>query len=170
MPSVCEMSYFLLFKCEYEIILNELLRVEPSLSDVPAELYEILRVESGFPLFGNELNEQHNPLEANLLHLVNFKKGCYIGQEVIARLDSYNKVKQRLMGFKSPLSIPVGCELVAEGNVIGEITSSAVSPMFGNIALGYIRTDFANNGRYVIARNDKLEFELLISSLPFHND
>ena len=48
-----------------------------------------------------EINEYYNPLEAGLKKYINFNKGCYIGQEVIARLDTYSKVKNRLVLIKS---------------------------------------------------------------------
>ncbi len=60
---------------------------------------EIHRIESGFPVYGRELIEDVNPLEAGLERFVSLTKGCYIGQEVIARLDTYKKLQKRLMGL-----------------------------------------------------------------------
>ena len=56
--------------------------------------YERHRVTYGVPGFPSELSSSYNPLEAGLLHLVSFTKGCYIGQEVVARLDTYKKVQR----------------------------------------------------------------------------
>ena len=61
------------------------------------DAFDAFRVENGIPTFPNELNDETNPHEVNLLHEVNFKKGCYIGQEVIARLDTYDKVQKKLV-------------------------------------------------------------------------
>lgn len=62
--------------------------------------YEALRIEAGIPTAPNELNEKHNPLETTLVSAVSFTKGCYIGQEVIARLDSYDKVQRHMLGIE----------------------------------------------------------------------
>jgi folate-binding protein YgfZ len=62
------------------------------------ETFDVIRIESGMPVAPNELNEKHNPLESTLVSAVSFTKGCYIGQEVIARLDSYDKVQRHMLG------------------------------------------------------------------------
>ncbi|MCX7875981.1 MAG: hypothetical protein N2321_07435 [Melioribacteraceae bacterium] len=59
--------------------------------------YDYFRVKNLIPKFPNEINSETNPYEVNLIHEVNFKKGCYIGQEVIARLDTYDKVQRKLI-------------------------------------------------------------------------
>ncbi|MFM7158158.1 MAG: YgfZ/GcvT domain-containing protein, partial [Bacteroidota bacterium] len=102
------------------------------------ERFEIERILSGMGIYGNELYDAYNPLEAGLLHLIDFKKGCYIGQEVIARLDSYNKVQKRIMGFISELSIPLQSTLLHDNTEIGIVTSSHQLPN-GSIGLAYIR-------------------------------
>ena len=61
------------------------------------EEYTALRVLAGVPSAPEELNDAHNPLEGNLRSDVSFSKGCYVGQEVIARLDSYDKVQRELV-------------------------------------------------------------------------
>ena len=60
------------------------------------DAFESYRIKYGIPSFPNEINDSTNPHEVNLLHEVNFKKGCYIGQEVIARLDTYDKVRRNM--------------------------------------------------------------------------
>ena len=72
--------------------------------------FEEYRICSGIPASGSELTVQYNPLEANLSSLISWTKGCYIGQEVIARLDTYKKVQKRLVKIKMaglPPSVPV---------------------------------------------------------------
>ncbi len=65
-------------------------------------LIDAYKIENGIPSDPNELNDLYNPHEAKLIDLVDFKKGCYIGQEVIARLDTYDKVQKHLVGLCFP--------------------------------------------------------------------
>jgi folate-binding protein YgfZ len=143
-----------------------------------SELFEILRIENGTPKAPNEINDKHNPLELALAsEAVSFTKGCYIGQEVIARLDAQNKVQRQLVGLKFPhgtseIGDRISVESLAEtplGDEIGDITSIANSPEHGNIGLGYIRAKYANPGTVVSvkdAEGNKLSATLV--QLPFH--
>jgi hypothetical protein len=111
--------------------------------------FEALRVQFGVPLPGSELNDDHNPWEAGLAHAVNLNKGCYIGQEVIARLDTYDKVKQRLVGLAlTDDSLPsTGTVISSEDRPVGVVTSAVHSPALDcNIALGYVRSACAEAG------------------------
>jgi folate-binding protein YgfZ len=112
------------------------------------ETFDLVRIEAGIPLAPNELNEKHNPLETTLVQAVSWTKGCYIGQEVIARLDTYDKVQRHLMGvvlangdtLTAPLAVSAG-----DGTEIGEVTSAGFSPELGkSIGLAFIKTAFAN--------------------------
>jgi aminomethyltransferase len=118
--------------------------------------YETLRVENGIPSPGRELTETYNPLEAGLTTLISWTKGCYIGQEVIARLDSYDKVQRHLVGLTldgTPESDGIEdleIESPDDGKRIGRVTSLAYSPELGHpIALGYVRTQYAIPGTRV---------------------
>ncbi len=124
------------------IYLNNLVESNPY---VGAIAMDILRIEEGIPLYGSELTETYNPLEASLDRFVSFTKGCYIGQEVIARLDTYKKLQRKLSGFIiSNSSIDDKIEkgvLVYDDEEVGVITSQTWSPVAGKIiALGYIKT------------------------------
>ena len=77
------------------------------------EALEVVRVEQGVPEYGKELSEDVNPLEANLLGYISFDKGCYVGQEVVARLNTYRKVQRSLMG----LSWDADAEPVADASL-----------------------------------------------------
>lgn len=104
--------------------------------------YDVLRIEAGQPTQGREMGDEFNPLEAGLQPIVDFDKGCYIGQEVVARLDTYDKLRQRLVGI-TLARLPVSdgrLDLLVEDETIGFLTSWAESPVHGPIALGYIRT------------------------------
>ena len=69
--------------------------------EMDSESYEVFRVGAGAPVFGAELGEEVNPLEAGLWEAVSFTKGCYVGQEVVARLNTYEKVKRYLSKLSS---------------------------------------------------------------------
>ena len=108
------------------------------LNDDKFNNYRIVNNLAGYP---TEINENYNPLEAGLKKYINFSKGCYIGQEVIARLDTYSKVKNRLVLIKSDTE--VDSELINKDKHIGNITSYT-SPNFynGDYKLAYIRKSF----------------------------
>lgn len=115
-------------------ILAELPRAE-------AGALEQLRVEERVPGLGREMGPAFNALEAGLKEYISFTKGCYIGQEVIARLDTYRKLRRIISLFRirsdSPGEPPTG-PLLQEGTEAGLITSVASSPLHGGwIGLGY---------------------------------
>jgi tRNA-modifying protein YgfZ len=106
--------------------------------------FEPWRIARGLPKAAAELTDQFHPLECGASKAVSFTKGCYIGQEVIARLDSYNKVQRHLRKLSlrsvpaSPPNLP--CELSKEGKSAGLLTSWARLPGDGPVVgLGCIR-------------------------------
>lgn len=121
--------------------------------------FERFRLFHGIPVSPNELSELYNPLEANLGGLISWTKGCYIGQEVIARLDTYKKVQKHLVRVQmeeQPASLPV--KLFCQEREAGMLTS-AVSLEDGRIiGLAYIGANtsledkllFEFNGRNVV--------------------
>lgn len=116
---------------------------------VGSAVYEMLRIEAGLPVFGHEIDDRFNPLEAGLEALISFNKGCYIGQEVVARLDSYDKVQKRLMGLLLPPGgvPPPGTRLEADGKEAGFVTSATWTPTRkGPIAMAYVRRAHAYPG------------------------
>ena len=116
-----------------------------------ADVVEALRVQRGIPAFGKELTEDYNPHEANLVHHVSFSKGCYIGQEVIARLQTYKKVSKYLVGLRWETDGPApGAFLTHDGKRIGIVTSVAHLPHTGaNVGLAYVRKEFVDDGTTV---------------------
>jgi tRNA-modifying protein YgfZ len=88
--------------------------------------YEFLRVLHSVPLFGHEIVNSYNPYEAGLMEAISFTKGCYIGQEVIARLDTYKKVQRQLRMLWSDSYDPPhpGTPVVVAGEQAGIVTSS----------------------------------------------
>lgn len=121
------------------------LSAHPRLS---AQTLEVLRVENRVPLFGVDMTQVTIPLEANLDHAIHYKKGCYIGQEVIARAtyrgQMNKKLVQLLVGQAAP---PAKQELRVGERKVGWITSVVNSPKHGqHLALGYVHRDFLTAG------------------------
>ncbi len=110
------------------------------------ETLDILRVERGYPAFGHELSQEYIPLETGLTDAVCFTKGCYVGQEIIARMESRNRLAKSLRGLKlnGPVSTPAKLEV--EGREAGDLTSAVSSPRLGQIGLAYVRIAFAEPG------------------------
>jgi folate-binding protein YgfZ len=103
------------------------------------QLWEQLRVEQGRPVPGQELTDDYNPLEAGLWHTISLSKGCYIGQETIARLHTYKGVKQQLWGVRlTEFAEPETLITVGEEK-IGRLTSCTQS-QDGYWGLAYIRS------------------------------
>ena len=107
-----------------------------------ADEWETLRVRSGGPAYGSEMGEPYNPLEAGLIGAIDFTKGCYIGQEVIARLDSYHRVQKYMavLRFSEGSEVTIGASLAYEGRTAGEVTSLYRTPGGELRGLGYVRT------------------------------
>lgn len=135
------------------------------------DAYNAYRIENGIAVDPNELNDNFNPHEARLIDLVDSKKGCFIGQEVIARLDTYDKVQRSIVGLCFPEQVDSSEKfslLDDQKNEIGNITSIAFSPKFKkNIALAYVKKSLAVPGTKVIAKNENKIFEVTIHELPF---
>jgi len=107
--------------------------------------WEQLRIEQGRPMPDRELTEDYNPLEAGLWQAVSFNKGCYIGQETIARLDTYKGVKQQLWGIRLSATAVPGTVITLDNEKIGLLTSLTATAA-GTIGLAYIRTKAVREG------------------------
>lgn len=145
-PSISEVSYWLVADVDAASTLLDVLHANSdTIPQLTNEEAEYLRVVAGMGKHGHEWTDAYNPLEAGLLHLTSFTKGCYIGQEVVARLDSYNKVKQRVMGLISPSTFKQGDRVTSEGQPIGSVTS-VVPSLDGShtLALAYVRGEHAH--------------------------
>jgi aminomethyltransferase len=134
--------------------------------------HEVLRVEAGQGAFGRELSPEYIPLETGLWDAVSFTKGCYVGQEIIARMESRGRLAKRLRGlrFAAPPALQTEptaplAKLDAEGKEAGDLTSVVVSPRYGLIGLAYVRTAHAEAGVRLIAAGAEVE----VVDLPFGN-
>ena len=105
------------------------------------ESLEVLRVEAGRPRWGAELSEDVLPPEARLEGAISYTKGCYTGQEIVARLRSRGHVNHILVGLRFDGAAPPapGVRLRAAKAEIGEVTSAVRSPVAGAIGLGFVR-------------------------------
>lgn len=139
--------------------------------------YEMLRIHCGMPAVGNEITEEHNPHEVGLFPFINFEKGCYIGQEVIARLDTYQKVQRQLVGVildaahQTDRALPdAGAPIYAGEQMVGQLTSVCFSPERGcAIGLAVARKQFATHDEPVQIRWPEHTISGRLHSLPFAN-
>jgi folate-binding protein YgfZ len=111
---------------------------------VSEDATEIVRVERGRPRYGFDLDDTTIPQEAGLNErAVSFTKGCYVGQETVARLFYRGKPNRHLRGLRLSQPAPVGAELQLGDRVVGRLSSSVVSPTHGPIALALVRREAA---------------------------
>jgi glycine cleavage system T protein len=134
-----------------------------------------LRIEAGIPRYGIDMNESNFPMEAGLeKRAISYTKGCYIGQETIARADAQGRMNKRLMGLElTSKSAPTSGQAIlappassgTQERVVGTVTSGIESPTLGNvIAMGYLHRDFAEPGSTVVVAGRPAK----VVSLPFY--
>ena len=111
-------------------------------------VWEVLRIQQGRPVPERELTEDYNPLEAGLWQTLSFNKGCYIGQETIARLNTYKGVKQYLWGIRLDAPAEPGSVITVGEEKVGKLTSYTDTEN-GAFGLGYIRTKAGGAGLQV---------------------
>jgi folate-binding protein YgfZ len=116
--------------------------------EISDELYEVLRIERGIPLYGVDMDETTIVPELGLPDLISYNKGCYIGQEIIARIHFRGHIAKQLTGLILSETPDSNVELKSpEGKSAGRITSVTFSPKLGKtIALGYVRYEFLAEG------------------------
>ena len=121
--------------------------------EIPIEEYNHFRIEAGEPAYGSELTEEFNPLEAGLLPYISFNKGCYIGQEVVARLNTYDKVQRKLVKFKwDSVDYELSGKVIEdEDRVVGVMTSS-----LHGLGMGFVRKAKAEEGNVMICDGVKI--------------
>lgn len=138
-----------------------------------SEAMEVLRIEAGIPALGKDMDENTIPIEAGLWKALDFEKGCYIGQEVIARIKWRGRVNWHLVGFKVDglKKVPEpGSEVFAEGKKVGKLTSCTYSSTLNRvIAIGYIRREFNEDSLKVniVNLSDDLYIKASVCTLPF---
>jgi tRNA-modifying protein YgfZ len=133
--------------------------------------WEVARVEAGRPEWGVDMDDTTLAQEAHLeaLHAISFTKGCYIGQEVVARIHFRGHVNRMLRGLRAVGAEPPeqGATLLdAEGRNVGDVRSGVPSPRLGGIALGMVRRE-VEPGTPLTARCDGRECRVELTPLPF---
>jgi folate-binding protein YgfZ len=133
-------------------------------AEVTEAAAEILRVESGRPRFGREMTTATIPQEAGIdERAVSFTKGCYIGQETVARLHYRGKPNRHLRGLRLEAPVSAGDPIALGEREVGAVGTPALSPALGPIALAVIRREAEPGSR--VAVGDGVEAEVV--ELPF---
>ena len=168
------------FSAELVLPVSDLTAAESTLAAAGSEpvgdaAAEVLRVEAGRPRFGVDMDGSNLPDEVGMSDAISTTKGCYVGQEVVARLRTYGRVNRRLVGFRFPDGgIPAGTilrrsdESEPSRTEAGRVTSAVESPAFGSIGLGYAFRDVPEGATLVVAEPPSdPEARAIVSSLPF---
>ena len=150
---------------------RDFLTTENGCISLTSDLRETLRVESGIPVYGVDMDETTIVPELGLDSMISYNKGCYIGQEIIARIHFRGHVAKQLTGLtlSEPGSKATGfgaaTDLVtADGKNAGRVTSITFSPKLDRrIALGYVRYEFLKEGTELRAGDTDVE----VRNLPF---
>ncbi len=133
--------------------------------EVGAEAAEILRIEAGIPRFGAEMGAETLPAEAGIVDAaVSFTKGCYIGQETVARLHYKGRPNRNLRGLRLSGAAAAGASLRLDGREVGAVGAACVSPALGPIALAIVRRE-AQTGDELAVGEDGVTARVV--DLPF---
>ena len=134
-------------------------------------VWEIARIEAGRPEWGLDIDETTLAQEANMdeLHAISYTKGCYVGQETVARVHFRGHVNRHLRGLRFPAGepLPYKAMLVDDsGKTVGDLRSSAISPRLGGIGIGMVRREI-EPGTSVAAHWEGGDSRVEIVALPF---
>ncbi|MEG8946031.1 glycine cleavage system aminomethyltransferase GcvT [Rosettibacter firmus] len=169
-----ELGFELYFKGDENTatkVWNELFEAGKYENITPAGLgaRDSLRLEMGYCLYGNDINETTNPLEANLGWITKLKKNSFIGKESLLKIKEEGLKRKLVPLISEEKAFPRhGYDLVADGKKVGEITSGTVSPILEKaIALGYVSIDYAKEGTQINFLIRGKEIPAYITKLPF---
>jgi tRNA-modifying protein YgfZ len=130
--------------------------------------YESRRIELGRPAAGHELTDAYNPLEAGLAWACSDNKGCYTGQEIIARQITYDKITKSLVGLRSTQRLAVGTELSEGGRAVGMVTSAASNPASQTpMALAIVKRPYNEPGTKLTTSSATDSQTVEVVALPF---
>jgi glycine cleavage system T protein len=138
---------------------------------VGLEVLETARIEAGLPVYGQDMSDATIPVEANLQEALSYTKGCYVGQEVIARIDARGHVNRKLVGLLlDGATLPEsGAKIVTPQREVGWITSTTHSPALQqNIALGYVRREVWEPGTRLEVHANGTTMGATVTALPFY--
>lgn len=148
----------------------QMLEQQLELSELTAEAYEVLRIEAGRPLWNQDMdNETQLPSTGQEVERVSYDKGCYLGQEVIARIRSYGVPPYKLMGFVLSEPLPEIGPIMIDGKNRGKLTSLAYSPALeSHLGLGYLHKNYREAQRHVQFQQAGQTFDTEVKRLPFY--
>ncbi len=151
-----------------DVVANAFAAAGEGLEKAGADVLEVLRIEAGTPQQGAELGEDVLPAETGLIgRAVSLSKGCYTGQEIVARMQSRGSASHRLVGLRFDGDVdalpPRGAPVLAAGQTVGSVTSACRSELAGAIALGYVRSAHAEAGTEVAVGTARAR----VATLPF---
>jgi folate-binding protein YgfZ len=133
---------------------------------------EILRVEAGTPAYGKDIDEDRAVMEVGRTRqAISYTKGCFLGQEPIVMARDRGHVNRTLLGIRASEGgvIAQGTRLLKDGNEVGQVTSSVLSPRFGAIGLAYIKRGFQEPGT-TLQIDTAGARSAMVTALPFHRD
>ena len=167
-----EQGYDLLFPVDQTQELWNALQSFKPLHFVGREAQEVLRIEAGIPKFEAELNQDIIPNEANLENAVSFTKGCYPGQEIVARIKYRGGIQKKLYGLEIMTNfLPQKNDPVQiKDHVIGFLTSVCFSPCLQkNIALGFLKASHIQENAVVEIHSQEHIISAVMRNLPFYS-
>ncbi|WP_372370728.1 folate-binding protein YgfZ [Candidatus Uabimicrobium sp. HlEnr_7] len=151
-------NWFIGMKSQQKSIVENLSNANANICENNA--YEYYRIQENIPTAPNEIHDLINPHEINFLDRLDFEKGCYVGQEVIARLDTYDKVQKYLRRFSCDhKNVKEGSSIYSiEGKSIGNVTSIS-NLEEKTIGLLFIRKKFIENKQLMLENGEKITIE-----------
>jgi folate-binding protein YgfZ len=144
--------------------------IEAGATPAGAQTHEILRIEAGLPVFGQDIDENRFVVEVGRIpQAISYTKGCYLGQEPIVMARDRGHVNRTLMGLAVAVVDPVapGAKVLEGDQEVGQVTSSAHSPRFGVIALAYLRRGSQQPGTALEVETASGRAPAIVRALPF---
>ena len=135
------------------------------------EVFNVLRIEAGMPVYGIDIDENRFVVEVGRIkQAISYTKGCYLGQEPIVMARDRGHVNRTLLGLRvrADETLPPGTKLTRDDKVVGEVTSSEISPRLGTIGLAYIRRGNQEPGTLLQWTTDSRVGTAVVESFPFN--
>ncbi len=144
MPSTQTLSY--LHSLGAGVLTEIPLEVAANYQQLNAAELEVRRIDAGIPTFGVDMDKRVlAPETGQAARAIHYKKGCYVGQEIVARIDARGHTNRTLVRLKLTALVPPETPLTLDGKEVGRVTSSGLTPS-GAIALGYLRHEHVEPG------------------------
>ena len=160
----------------YDLYLPADTEVALDIEAVSDEAWNVWRIERGIAVFGSDFSDANLPQETDFVpERVSFAKGCYTGQETVARIHYRGRVNRHLRGLKTVGSpeyneIQQGDKIWVDEKTVGEITSAGLSPVHGWIGLGYVRREIEPGTEVTLSKEREsadMTIRAVVTSLPF---